>query len=276
MRASPCLRFTIIAAIQLALPLAAGAAPGIKYPGKVRFGNLPVAPARAVKPLWVKGPGREIALTVADFFGDGGSLSVKWIPVKEDGKPARSIQLEREGRPLASFGRVPSRGIPGGYLPVHVFDYDGNGLRDIKFVFYNGGCAGNSNNGQVYYLFQHRRNWRLLSFFIRDVSYTWECDLNGDGRYEILKGHHQDKRKPGYHDKKSDRWVSQVFRKYLFINAYSLGEKGLTLANGLSGQLPLILPFTSDPFQVARDREFMDYNQFRLPHEYLFLKAPSP
>lgn len=96
-----------------------------------------------------------------------------------------------------------------------------------------------------------------------------------DGKFELLKGHHQDKTKPGYHDRKTDRWVGQVFRKYLFINAYTLRKDGLALSNHLSKRFPKILPFTDDPFDVARDKAFLDYNQFKLPHEYHFERKPT-
>lgn len=80
--------------------------------------------------------------------------------------------------------------------------------------------------------------------------------------------------RPGYHDAEAGRWVSRVFRKYLFINAYSLDDSGLKLCNDLSERFPMILPFTSDPFDVSRDADFLTYNQFDLPARYRFLAAP--
>ena len=37
----------------------------------------------------------------------------------------------------------------------------------------------------------------------------------------------------------------------------------------------MILPFTDDPFDVARDKAFLDYNQFKLPHYYHFERKPT-
>ena len=110
-----------------------------------------------------------------------------------------------------------------------------------------------------------------IVFFVRDVSCTWECDLDHDGKFELLRGHHQDKVKPGYHDMTKDKWINAVFRKYLFINAYSVGEQGLTLCNHLSDALPKVLCFKStDPFDVLNYPGFLEFNQFKLPHDYAF------
>ncbi len=246
----------------------ASAGNGIAYPRKVMFEALPVARTKAVD-TWAKPSSAETMLTVKGFFKDGGSLTVTCVRHRKDGKYRPTIHLARGQHTLVTFDGVPDFGMVA-FLPAHVCDFDANGWQDLKLVFELGGCAGHSNTGQVYYLFQHEREWSLVSFFVRDISYTWECDLDGDGKFELLKGHHQDKTKPGYHDRKTDTWVGQVFRKYLFINAYTLRKDGLALSNHLSGRFPMILPFTDDPFDVARDKAFLDYNQFKLPHKYHF------
>jgi len=246
---------------------------GIRYEGKVAFGVLPAAQTRVVN-AWVSDSGSQATLAVDRFFGDGSALNVRCSNHTADGRFEPAIEVAGRNDSIVTFRSDSSLGILGVPLPAHVCDYDDNGLQDLKFVLYAGGNAGNSNNGNVYYLFQHEREWWLVSFFIRDVSYTWECDLDGDGKFELLKGHHQDKVKLGYHDHEADKWIGQVFRKYLFINAYSLDANGLRLCNDLSDQFPMILPFTSDPFDVSHDKEFLSYNQFELPDRYQFIKAP--
>ncbi len=247
---------------------------GIKYPRPVSFHALPMPKARVVQSTWVENSSSPTTLTVKDFFKDGSPLTVNYSSVRRDKKPMDRIQLMSEGETLVTFNNLPPYANHGGNLPAYICDYDRNGLNDLKFICYAGGNAGNSNNGFVHYLFQHQREWWSLSYFIRDISYAWEADLNGDGRFELLKGHHQDKKKPGYHDEKKDKWITHVFRKYLFINAYVLDKKGLTLCNEWSGRFPMILPFTTDPFDVKNDIPFLRYNQFKQPHSYCFSRAP--
>jgi hypothetical protein len=267
---------TLVGLLLLTGPASAGN--GIAYPRKVAFGALPVARTKTVD-TWATPPSAAAMLTVKGFFKGGDSLTVTCARRRRrlqdgKGKSTLTVHLARGQHALVTFDGVPDLGMAA-FLPAHVCDFDANGWQDLKFVFYLGGCAGHSNTGQVYYLFQHEREWSVVSFFVRDCSYTWECDLDGDGKFELLKGHHQDKTKPGYHDRKTDRWVGQVFRKYLFINAYALRKDGLALSNHLSGRFPRILPFRDDPFDVARDKAFLDYNQFKLPHQYHFERKPT-
>jgi hypothetical protein len=245
----------------------------MKCPHAVSFDPLPVARAQAIETAWSNPVPFQAELKLPGFFGKGDALTVRCASPSVGGECVRSLDLVRGSSAIATFPELSYFGLLFGRQAVYLADYDGNGRKDIKFVVPTGGCAGNSNNGKVYYLFQHEREWWLVSYFIRDLSYAWECDLNGDGRFELVKGHHQDKRKPGYHDRNTDRWVGQVFRKYLFINAYELGPEGLTLRNNLSDRFPLIIPFTSDPFAVTNDTAFLSYNQFKLPHDYCFKKA---
>jgi hypothetical protein len=263
----------LVVLLLLAGPASAGN--GIRYPREVTFTGVPVAQTKTVD-TWSRTSTAEANLTVKAFFKGGETLTVVCARRRKAGKSIAAIHLARGRRTLAIFEGVPDFGVLSAGLPAHVCDFDGNGRQDLKFVFHLGGCAGHSNTGQVYYLFQHEREWWLVSFFVRDVSYTWECDLDGDGNFELLKGHHQDKTKPGYHDRKTDAWVGQVFRKYLFINAYALTKNGLELVNDRSQKFPRILPFTNDPFDVAHDEAFLEYNQFKLPHEYHFERRRTP
>ena len=265
---------TGVYAIALILVRGAGAEGAMVCPHAVSFDPLPVPKPQTVETAWVTPDPSRAEFAVPDFFKKGDGLTMRCSSRTVEGKQERSVELARGADVLATFTGLPFLGHLIGRQTVHVADYDGNGRNDIKFVVSLGGCGGNANNGIVYYVFQHEREWRLVSYFIRDRSYAWECDLNGDGRFELLKGHHQDKRKPGYHDRKTDRWVSVVFRKYLVINAYEIGPNGLTLRNDLSGRFPMIIPFTTDPFEVSKDKEFLSYNQFKLPQDYYFGKAP--
>ncbi len=259
-----------------ALVLFWGAAAGgaMVCPHAVSFDPLPVARPQTVETTWVTPAPSQAEFAVPDFFKKGDGLTLRCSSRSVEGTQERSVDLARGADVLATFTGLPFFGHLLGRQTVHVADYDGNQRKDIKFVVFVGGCGGNANSGIAYYVFQHEREWRLVSYFIRDRSYAWECDLNGDGRFELLKGHHQDKRKPGYHDRKTDRWVGEVFRKYLVINAYEIGPNGLALRNDLSGRFPVIIPFTTDPFEVSQDKEFLSYNQFKLPQDYYFGKAP--
>jgi hypothetical protein len=208
-----------------------------------------------------------ISLTKPSFFADGAELAIQCS--RHGGAGGSSVAIIQNGNPLVQFNCTI--GVLSHPLPVHFFDFDGNKAKDFKLVFYLGGNAGHSNTARVYYFLQHERYWRMISFFIRDVSYTWECDIDRDGKCEFLKAHHQDKEKPGYHDAANDKWVSDVFRKYLFLNAYALDKNGLRLCNHLSGSLPKIHCFQdSDPFDVVNDHAFLRYNQFEFPDDYVF------
>jgi len=76
------------------------------------------------------------------------------------------------------------------FFPVQIYDLDGNGLTDIKMLCHLYGNSGNSNVAMVFYFYQFPTEWRMVGFFLRDPLYSWECDLDGDGVYELLKGHH--------------------------------------------------------------------------------------
>ena len=169
----------------------ASAGNGIAYPRKVTFEALPVARTKTVD-TWAKPPSAPRRLTVKRFFKGGGSLTVTCAKRRKEGKKfTPTVHLARGQHALATFEEVPDFGMLWACPPAHVCDFDANGLQDLKFVFELGGCAGHSNTGQVYYLFQYEREWSVVSFFVRGVSYTWECDLDGDGKFELLKG--QDK-----------------------------------------------------------------------------------
>jgi hypothetical protein len=248
-------------------------AQGISYPREVDL-----TPFHPLKPLtadnWLTNKTERsfmVRLARTNFFNNGDQLSIECERRTFSEGSYTQIQLERNGVSNNQVAFPCDIGYLDGSFPAAFHDFDSNGFQDVKLVFYAGGNSGNCNNGQAYYFLQFEREWQLITFYLRDASYTWECDINGDGKYEILKGHHQDKEKPGYHDKKRDKWVSEVFRKYLFINAYSIEPNGLRLCNKLSPSLPKVLCFQDDdPFHVLKDKDFMKYNQFSFPDDYVF------
>lgn len=245
---------------------------GFEYRGKVDLAPLQVLVA-AAQTNWsrVRTPQEFYAgMTRTNFFSNGDSVDIR---CGYSNAPARQnpwIKLARGGRPDSGITfPVEPLDLAFGTKPACFHDYDGNGLRDLKLVFPIGGISGHSNVGQVYYFYQFPGEWRLLRFVVRDVTYTWECDLNGDGKYELLKGHHQDKEEIVYQDARRKTGAERVFQKYLFVNAYALEPSGLKLGNELSQWLPRVFPFGGkDPFDVTHDPQFMKFNQFPLPSGY--------
>jgi hypothetical protein len=205
---------------------------------------------------------------ISKFFFNGQALTVTESAMKND-KGCKVI-LSKGDKYSVEF-RLDANVYGFSFFPVQIYDLDGNGLTDIKMLCLGYGNSGNSNIAMVFYFYQFTDEWRMTGFYLRDPLYSWECDLNGDGSYELLKGHHQDKIKPGYPQPKTGKWISAVFRKYLFINAYKFGPKGLTLCNNLSSRLPMVLNFyKTDPFNIRHDKAFMKHNQFKLPDDYVF------
>jgi hypothetical protein len=273
------------------------------YPEKVNLAPLAILhPARQTN--WVRVETTEdICWQMArrEFFANGDELTIRVGEDKESAGHDSWVKLTRADDPKSEVTfPVEDVVLYYGTRPASFHDFDGNGLCDIKLVFYTGGNGGFTTAGQVFYLFQSKTEWRMISFYVRDVSYTWECDLDGDGRYELLKAHHQDK------ETKENKWVETYrdvreklpafaqrvlrrvlkpvqtyrnakrksgakpdFEKYLFINAYKVEPTGLKLCNNLSKSLPKVFPFgTEDPFDITHDAAFMKFNQFALPDGY--------
>ena len=244
---------------------------GFKYPKEVALSPLKILSVPC-SDNWIEntehGP-LEYYLKYPSFFNDQGELRLgfsihhnqsnheyeKWIYVYNDEKHIFEVELKKAMSPVQ---------------PVCIFDYDNNGYKDIKILFSRGGNSGNANNAQVYYLFQFKDEWKIISFFLRDSSYSWECDIDGDGKYELLKGHHQDITIPGYHDVKKDKWISDIHYKFLFINTYQLKNDRLILCNHLSKHLPKILCFQDTYPENLLTDDFLKYNQFSLPHELIY------
>jgi hypothetical protein len=71
---------------------------------------------------------------------------------------------------------------------LKVADIDGNGLLDIKLVFFNNGSGLAGSLSTKVYLFNLGNRFKVISFF--DFSGEDEYDLNKDGKYEILSKNH--------------------------------------------------------------------------------------
>ncbi len=265
-------RCTLIVWLMMAGSLAfirLAAAQEIRYPKALNLSEFNPIHATAVND-WTTSRTNSVvsvSLVTSSFFADGAELAIQCS--RHRGAGNSSVAIIKNENQLVQFDC--HIGILSHPLPVCLYDFDGNGAKDFKLVFHLGGNSGRSNTARVYYFLQHDRYWRMISFFIRDVSYTWECDIDRDGKCEFVKAHHQDRETPGYHDTITDKWVSRVFRKYLFLNAYTLDENGLRLCNHTSDSLPKILCFQeSDPFKVVNDQAFLKYNQFQFPDDYVF------
>ncbi len=244
-------------------------APEFRYPRKVDLSPLRIlAPATQTNWLHVQTPQENSwQITRPRFFANGDELKIRAGYFKAPAREESWIKLARANNPAAEI-TFPAREVCViyGTRPASFHDFDGNGFCDLKLVFYVGGVSGHANVGRVYYLFQFTNQWRLVSFYIRDVSYTWECDLDGDGTFELLKAHHQDKEKFTYTNAKRKLGEKRYFQKYLFINAYKLELSGLKLCNHLSKALPMVFPWSGqDPFDIRNDAQFMKFNQFALP-----------
>jgi len=236
----------------------------ICYPHKVDFSPLEILQPKSIN-NWIHEPTNDpthITTFIPDFYSDGSKVKIECF---QEANQYRRIVISENIYFYCNFTIIKP------FFPVYYYDYDNNGLMDIKLEFFTGGNSGNANNARVLYFLQYEKEWHLISFYIRDSSYTWECDIDKDGKYELLKGHHQDKEKPGYHDVIKDKWVSSIYRKYLFINAYSIEYNGLKLCNDLSPEFPKIFCFEiTDPFNITNNTEFIKYNQFKLPDYYQF------
>lgn len=246
----------------------------IRYPKKLDLSPL--------KPLKMKEYSRNLDSTkeeiangifrydIPDFFNKNEKLTINEI--SEDHRCC-SVILRRENNYTVEFNfdKFCLKYDAFRWFPVQTYDFDGNGLTDIKMLGRLDGNSGNMNVAMVYYFYQLPDEWRMIGFFLRDPLYSWECDLDGDGVYELLKGHHQDKYQQGYPAPKTGKWVADKFRKYLFINAYKPGPDGLVLCNELSKSLPMVLNFyETDPFDIRNDKDFMKFNQFSIPEDYVF------
>ncbi len=243
---------------------------------EVSFGDL-AAPKVGQATNWVnetEDDEYEIAITREKFFGDNSDLTVRIHRNYNDYENAQ-VQIERNG---VHQGSIDITGYCSAAEPdsASFFDLDNNAFQDMKFVYGSCGNSGFSNIGMACYLFQYLNELHFVTFYIRDTDYSWERDIDGDGHFEILRGHHQDKEQREYWNRKHQLCGANIFRKYLFINAYRITDKGLVLSNHLSPQFPMVLMFDyeTDPFNIQSDKEFMQHGQFKVPLDYDFKVIP--
>ncbi|MDH5717310.1 MAG: hypothetical protein OEZ22_06695 [Spirochaetia bacterium] len=255
----------------------------VKYPRNVDFNNTQLSkPKYYSNWLYYKKPDREhITIEIPNYFSSELALTLQLSEYFKNSYTITNstIRIFKGKKQMILIENVPNYHFLSMKPKLEVFDFDNNGLDDFKFKFYSGGNSGHANVGTIYYIYSFKKYFELYSFYIRDIDYSWEADLNNDKKYEILIGHHADKEKPGFHDPNLDKWISTVHRKYLYINAFEFNKGGI-MHSEYKKPFSHILVFDGkdafigkDVFDIYNDKEFILKNESIMPKEYYYKRV---